>query len=204
MFKIYNHCLIFTLGLLCFKTHGQVSLTMVIAQIDSIRFDRPTFEQQVKADSLKTVNGTEIIDTLPNGSIISSHPVMPIRMSNPYILFIKIKTSFLEPINSSQISVRVWEHEHPKLFLNNKNPFMFILTVADSNGVYNVSDYYRVFKTWNGKWAEPVGTRRKKYTETRKALFKYSLLKTMNTKYFQLITDEIHCCKEQLIDFYSD
>lgn len=70
-------------------------------------------------------------------------------------------------------------------------------------GIYPTFDYYRVFKTSAGKWAEPAGTRKKVYPNTKKAFIKHVLLNELETDYYQLISDEQECGMQQLRQFYG-
>ncbi len=190
------------LATICIDLNGQEYLMIVIGEIESIKFDRLAYEHQELEDSLAFANGTWSHDTSENGTVISTSPPVRVRMANPYSLLVNVKKSFSTTVQAEQIIVRIWEHENPELILNKQRQFAFLLANPDSNDVYPTFDYYRVFRTWTGKWVEPVGTRNKKYPKAKKAFFSYELLKQSKTKYYQLITDELDCCKDQLQVLY--
>ena len=181
---------------------AQDELLVFVGQVASIKFDKTAFEQRQIQDSIEYENGTWTYDTIQNGTVISRGPGQPIRMSNPYILTINVQKSFSTSIYHQKLQIRIWEHENPEYLLKSKSPFAFILTQKDSLGIYPTLDFYKVFKTKTGKWAEPVRTREKTYPKAKKALFKYDLLKKLETDYYQLMADEQECCIQQLRQFY--
>lgn len=200
---ILQQILVTTLFFTTINLSGQEGLLVIVGQVDSIKFDKTALEQQRIQDSVYYANGIRTHDTLGNRTVISTAPLQPMRMSNPYILTIKVLNSFSTSLTNGKLQVRIWEHENPMDFIKSKDPFAFILTQKDSIGIYSTLDYYRVFRTWTGKWAEPVRTRNKTYPKAKKAWFNYSLLKELETDYYQLITDEQECCIEELRQLYG-
>lgn len=181
---------------------GQEGLLVFVGKVDSIKFDKTALEQQKLQDSIEYAKVIWTLDTTENGTVISTRPDKPLRLSNPYLLTVHVQKSFSTSLTFAKVQVRIWEHEDPRNFIKSKDPFAFIVTQKDSFGIYPTLDYYRVFKTWTGKWAEPVSTRNKTYPEARKALFNYTLLKELETDYYQLIADEQECCTEELRQLY--
>tara|TARA_R110002050_G_scaffold288232_1_gene439988 strand:+ start:1353 stop:2003 length:651 start_codon:yes stop_codon:yes gene_type:complete len=203
MKPILKQIIVTTIFFSTINLSGQERLLVFIGQVDSIKFDKRALEQQNIQDSIDYANGIWTQDTTENGTVISTGPAKPMRMLNPYILTINVQKSFSTSLTYGKLHVRIWEHENPKDFIKSKDPFAFILTQKDSLGIYPTLDYYRVFKTWTGKWAEPVRPRKKIYPKAKKASFNYNLLKELETDYYQLIADELECCIEELRQLYG-
>ena len=203
MKPILKQIIVATIFFSTINLSGQERLLVIVGQVDSIKFDKTALEEQKVQDSIDYTNGNWTHDTLGNGTVISTRPDRPMRMLNPYILTINVQKLFSTSLTQEKIQVRIWEHENPKEFIKSENPFAFILTQKDNLGIYPTLDYYRVFKTWTGKWAEPVRTRNKTYPEAKKAWFNYNLLKELETDYYQLIADERECCIEELRQLYG-
>lgn len=182
---------------------AQDELIVLVGQVVTFKFDELTLQQQRIHDSIQYANGTWTNDTTDDGAIVSTGPVVYMRMSNPYILKVKVKKSFSKSFNYDSVEIRIWEHENPEYFIKPEYPFLFILSQKDSFNIYSALDYYRVFQTLTGKWAEPVRTRNKPYPKAKKAIVKYELLKELETDYFQLIADEQECCQKQLRQYYG-
>jgi hypothetical protein len=164
------------------------TLNYLVCKIDTIYFDAQSAKIQNRKDSIKEVEEN----------------IYSMGFRNPYIMELKIIKNIENNVTKSNAKVRIWQHENPNFSLNNDNPFLFILNNPDSNKVFQVVDYYEVFKIWNGKWAEPTGVRNIKLNEPKKALFNYDLLKRKETEYYRVIKKLINCCKSEIENYYSN
>lgn len=203
MTRILKQLIVISLIFSALNLSAQNGILIIVGQVKSIKFDTIALRQQQLKDRMEFATTVWKHDTLIDCTEFSVGPDHYMRFSNPYIITVEIHESFSKSLNQQKIQARIWKHENPEEILKKRVPMAFILLEKDSLGVYPLSDCYRVFKTWTGQYAEPVSVGKKIYPKAKKAFFKYALLKEFETVYYQLISDEQHCCIDQLQELYG-